>query len=66
MKNRTSPSPFEKEEEIKFSIDRGDLVLNGKGKVVWVSDMQGEVGIKFTQLAEETRRSLEEFLRLLS
>ena len=66
VKNTIPPSPFEKEEEVKFFINRDDLVLNGEGKVVWTSDMLGEVGIKFTQLAEETRRSLEEFLRLLS
>ncbi len=66
VKNRIPPSPFEKEEEVRFFVNRDDLVLNGEGKVVWTSDTQGEVGIKFTQLAEETRRSLEEFLRLLS
>lgn len=65
VKNRTPPSPFEKGEKVKFFINKDDLVLNGVGKVVWTSDMQGEVGIKFTQLAEETRRSLEDFLRLL-
>jgi hypothetical protein len=65
VKNETPPSPFEKEEEVRFFINTNDLVLNGEGKVVWTSDMQGEVGITFTQFAEETRRSLEEFLRLL-
>ena len=53
VKNRIPPSPFEKEEEVKFFINREDLVLNGEGKVVWTSDVLGEVGIKFTQLAEE-------------
>ncbi len=66
VKNRIPPSPFEKEDEVKFFINRDDLVLNGEGKVVWTSDTQGEVGIKFTQLEEETRMSFEEFLRLLS
>jgi hypothetical protein len=66
VKNRIPPSPLEKEEEVKFFINRDDFILNGEGKVVWTSDMQGEVGIKFAQLAEETRKSLEEFLRLLS
>ena len=64
VKNRVPPSPFEKEEEVRFFINRDGLVLNGEGKVVWTSDMQGEVGIKFTQLAEEKRKSLEEFLKL--
>jgi hypothetical protein len=64
VKNRTPPSPFEKEEEVRFFINNENLVLNGIGKVVWTSDMQGEAGIKFTQF-EETRRSLEEFLRFV-
>ncbi len=66
VKNRIPPSPFEKEEGVRFFINRDDLVLDGEGEVVWTSDMQGEVGIKFTQLAEEMRRFLEEFFRSLS
>ena len=65
LKNRTPPSPFEEEEEVRFFISNENLILNGEGKVVWTSDMEGEVGIKFNQLAEETRRSLEEFLRFM-
>ena len=64
VKNSIPPSPFEKEEEVRFFINQDDLVLNGEGKVAWTSDTQGETGIKFTHLAEEIRRSLEGFLRL--
>jgi hypothetical protein len=64
VKNRIPPSPFEEEEEVRFLIKKDDLVLSGEGKVVWTTDMQGEVGIKFTQLADEMRSSLEEFLGL--
>ena len=64
VKNSIPPSPFEKEEEVRFFINQDDLVLNGEGKVAWTSDTQGETGIKFTHLAEEMRRSLEGFLRL--
>ena len=65
VKNSIPPSPFEKEEEVRFSaVNKDGLVLNGEGKVVWTSDIEGEVGIKFTRLGGETRRSLEEFFRL--
>jgi len=66
VKNRFSPSPFEKEEEIRFFIKKDDLVLSGEGRVVWTNGMQGEVGIKFTHLADEMRSSLEKFLGLLA
>jgi hypothetical protein len=66
VKNRTPPSPFEKEEEVRFFINNENLVLNGVGKVVWTSDMGGEVGIKFTQLSEEMRSSLGNLLGVLS
>ena len=45
------PSHFEKMEEVKFFINKDDLVLEGMGEVVWTSDSKGEAGIKFTQLA---------------
>ena len=66
VKNRIPPSPFEQEEEVRFFIDTEDLILKGEGKVVWTSDMEGEVGIKFTQLPDEMRSSLEKFLGLLA
>jgi hypothetical protein len=66
VKNSIPPSPFAKEEEVRFSINEDDLVLNGDGKVVWTLDMEAEMGIKFTQVAEEMRRSLEKFLGALS
>ena len=66
VKNKIPPSPFEKEEEVRFLIKKGGVVLSGEGKVVWTNDMQGEVGIKFTQLADEMRNSLEKFLGLLA
>ena len=60
VKNGIPPVPFEKVGKVNFFIDKGDLVLRGMGEVVWTSDSTGEIGIKFTQLAEETRKSLEE------
>jgi hypothetical protein len=66
VKNRIPPSPFERGEHVRFFINTDTLILNGEGEVVWTSDMQGEVGIKFTRLAEDTRKFLEEFLRSLS
>jgi hypothetical protein len=66
VKNKIPPSPFEKEEEVRFLIKKGGLVLSGEGKVVWTNDMQGEVGIKFTELTDEMRSSIEKFLGLLA
>jgi hypothetical protein len=60
VKNGIPPLPFEKVEEVNFLINKDDLVLEGMGEVVWTSDSTGEIGIKFTQLAEESKKSLEE------
>jgi hypothetical protein len=65
LKTEIQPSPFTKEEEVGFFSDKIAFTFVGKGRVIWTSDIQSEVGIKFTQLAEETRRPLEKFLRLL-
>ncbi len=65
VKNRIPPPPFEREEEVRFFIHTEDLILNGEGKVVWTSDMEGEVGIEFTQLPDEMRSFLEKFLGLV-
>jgi len=66
VKNRIPPSPFEQDEDVRFSISKEGFVLEGEGKVVWTSDMEGEVGIKFTQLTDEMRSSFEKFLGLLA
>ncbi|HSB07275.1 MAG TPA: AAA family ATPase [Thermodesulfobacteriota bacterium] len=60
VKNGFPPLPSEEVEEVNFLINKDDLVLEGIGEVVWASDSTAEIGIKFTQLAEETRKSLEE------
>jgi hypothetical protein len=53
-----------KEEEVTVFTNTGYFSFDAKGKVIWTSDAKGEVGIKFTQLAEEKRKSLEAFLKL--
>lgn len=60
------PLPFQKGDEVRFIGNKDYLILEGEGKVIWISPMEVAVGINFNQLTEKTRRSLEQFLRLLS
>ncbi len=53
-----------KEEEVTVLANADYFFFEARGKVIWTSDVKGEVGIKFTQLAEKTRNFLEEFLKL--
>jgi c-di-GMP-binding flagellar brake protein YcgR len=61
-----SSLPFQKEDEIRFIVNDDFLILEGEGTVIWISPIDVAVGIKFNQLTEKTRSSLEQFLRLLS
>ena len=65
VKTEIQPSPFIKEEEVGFVSDIGGFTFVGKGRITWTSNIGSEVGIKFTHLAEKTRRPLEKFLRSL-
>ncbi len=59
-------SSFQKGDEVRFIINEEYFLLEGEGVIFWISPLKDAVGIKFSQLAEKERRSLEEFLRLLS
>ena len=45
-------------------VSQDYLKFQGQGEILWTSPTGGTVGIKFTQLEEEARRSLDEFLCL--
>jgi c-di-GMP-binding flagellar brake protein YcgR len=66
VKTEMPPLPFQKGDEVTFIVVEDFLILEGQGEVIWISPMEVAVGVKFNQLAEKTRRSLEECLTLLS
>ena len=65
VETEVRPRVFAREEEVGIVSDIGAFTLVGNGRVIWISDIGNEVGIKFTHLVEETRRPLENFLRSL-
>jgi hypothetical protein len=66
LKTAIRCSSFQKGDEVTFIINEEYFLFEGEGVIIWISPVKDAVGIKFSQLAEEERRSLEEFLRLLS
>jgi hypothetical protein len=66
VKTKIPPPSFQKGDEVRFIVNEDYLVLEGEARVIWISPMEGAVGFKFNQLAETTRRSLEQVLRLVS
>ena len=65
VKTEIQPTHLAKEEDVTVFTNTNYSSFDAKGKIIWTSDIKGEVGIKFTQLAEEKRKFLEEFLKLL-
>ncbi len=63
VKTQIQPGHLAIGEDVTVLTNTSYLSPDTKGKVIWTSDIKGEVGIKFIQLAEETRKSLEEFLK---
>jgi hypothetical protein len=66
VKTEMASLPFQKGDEVTFIVNEDFLILEGEGTIIWISPMEVAVGIKFNQLTEQTTRSLEEFLRLLT
>ncbi len=66
MKIGIPASPVQKGDKVIFIINEDYLPLEGEGEIIWLSPAEAAVGIKFNQLVEKTRSSLEQFLRLLS
>ena len=64
VKTEITPTPFQIRDEVTFLVSQVYVKFQGRGKILWISPTGGTVGIKFIQLEEEARRSLDEFLRL--
>lgn len=64
VKTEITPTPFQIRDEVMFSVTEDYLKFQGQGKIIWTSPMSGMVGMKFTQLDEESRKSLDDFFRL--
>ncbi len=64
VKTEITPTPFQIRDEVIFLVSQDYFKFHGEGEILWTSPMGGTVGIKFTQLDEEARRSLDEFLSL--
>ncbi|MGZ3615348.1 MAG: PilZ domain-containing protein [Thermodesulfobacteriota bacterium] len=66
MRVRTEITPpFQIRDEVMFLVSEPYFKFQGQGEILWTSSPKGKtVGIKFTQVDEEARRSLDEFLSL--
>jgi len=59
-----SAMPFQTSDEVTFLVNQDYFKFQGQGEILWISPTGSTVGIKFAQLEEEARRSLNEFLHL--
>lgn len=59
-----SAMAFQISDEVTFLVNQVYFKFQGQGEILWISPTGSTVGIKFAQLEEEARRSLNEFLRL--
>ena len=62
VKSKITPTPFRMRNEIMFLVSQDHFRFQGQGEIIWTSPMRDTIGIKFTQLEQEARRSLDEFL----
>lgn len=67
MKVRTeiTPTPFHIRDKVMFLVSQTYFRFRGQGEILWISQKgSSAIGIKFTQLDEEAKKSLDEFLSL--
>jgi hypothetical protein len=64
VETEITPTPFRIRDVVMFLVSQDYLEFQGQGEIHWISPTGGAVGIKFTQVEGEARRSLDEFLRL--
>ena len=50
--------------KVEFITREDYFKFGGEGEVVWISSPWNSVGIKFTRLSEDSKKSLEELLKL--
>jgi Tfp pilus assembly protein PilZ len=65
--------PLHSEIDLCFRIPESQMAIDAKGRVIWTYDMKKDTaqlvsgsGIKFTEMAQEDRTVLEDYLRKLS
>ncbi len=59
-----TPLPCQKNDEITVLVNQPYFKFQGQAEILWASPKDGTVGIKFTQLDKEAKKSLNEFLSL--
>jgi Tfp pilus assembly protein PilZ len=64
VKTEITPMAFQIKDEVMFLVSQAYFKFRGQGKILWISPTGDTVGIKFTRLDKEARRSLDEFLSL--
>ncbi|HXX35634.1 MAG TPA: response regulator [Thermodesulfobacteriota bacterium] len=64
VNTKISAMPFQTSDEVTFLVNQDYFKFQGQGEILWISPTGSTVGIKFAQLEEEARRSLNEFLHL--
>ena len=57
---------FHEGDQIVFETQEDFFKLRGKGEIRWTAVEKGEVGIKFNELDNHSRESLEAFLSMFS
>lgn len=64
VKAEITPMPCQLNDRVTVSVSQPYFKFQGKGKILWTSRMGNAVGILFTQLDQEAKNSLNEFLSL--
>ena len=64
VETEITPMAFQIKDEVMFRVSQSYFKFQGQGEILWTSPTGDTVGIKFTQLDKEARRSLDEFLSL--
>jgi len=55
---------FHKGDEVFFETSDEFYNIRGRGRIMWTSDEEDIVGIKFDDLEDPSRKSIEDFLRI--
>lgn len=64
VKAEIIPMPCQLNDEVTVSVSQPYFKFQGKGKILWISQMGNAVGIQFIQLNQEAKNSLNDFLSL--
>jgi len=56
---------FEKGDGVHFETSEDFFQLRGEGGIMWISSDGNTAGVKFDELGEKSKKSLDEFLNIL-